>query len=403
VNPIEEFDDNYELGEMLGQGSTCSVYIGRNKKNGRDVAVKLVQGDPACDDDPLPGHCSTEISALRACSGHPNIVQLEDAYFERRTGRVYIITELLRGGELFDYVVRKGSLSEAEAADIIRDVATALEYMHSMGVIHRDLKPENLLLYRDPPPRTSPDVKIIDFGLSKQLGRGTNFEEKNLNKNTTKPPLPLIDNRKNIQKKSSLGGPSYSSKGSPFSRIPPPPEEKIQANNEASTIVGSLFASSFLGTRGYLAPEMLKRRRYATSVDVWALGVIAFVLLCGCLPFDDDLDLINSPAASRKFKLRFPSWASSLSPLAKDFLAQLLHVDPRIRPTAAKVVSHAWLRPDAHLPHRMLQSPALIKAAVNSSGQSSKKQTPPWANMPEPPFPQQEQRRPPRRSPGSFT
>ena len=53
--------------------------------------------------------------------------------------------------------------------------------------------------------------------------------------------------------------------------------------------------ASFLGTRGYLAPEMLKRRSYSEAVDMWAFGVIAYVLLCGCLPFDDDAARISSP------------------------------------------------------------------------------------------------------------
>jgi serine/threonine protein kinase len=68
-------------------------------------------------------------------------------------------------------------------------------------------------------------------------------------------------------------------------------------------------AKSFLGTRGYLAPEMLQRESYSKAVDVWALGVICFVLLCGCLPFDDDSSRINKKSAMAKFVLRFPRWA----------------------------------------------------------------------------------------------
>ena len=66
------------------------------------------------------------------------------------------------------------------------------------------------------------------------------------------------------------------------------------------------------------AREMLKRRTYSEAVDMWAFGVIAYVLLCGCLPFDDDAARINSPNASKKFELRFPSWARGLSKGARD-------------------------------------------------------------------------------------
>ena len=72
--------------------------------------------------------------------------------------------EIMQGGELFDYVVEKGTLSEAEASVICREITSAVAYMHSMDIIHRDLKPENLLL--DTRGKDA-KVKIIDFGLSK--------------------------------------------------------------------------------------------------------------------------------------------------------------------------------------------------------------------------------------------
>merc|ERR1740117_2684266 len=89
-------------------------------------------------------------------------------------------------------------------------------------------------------------------------------------------------------------------------------------------------AQSFLGTRGYLAPEMLQRRNYTKAVDTWALGVIVFVLLCGCLPFDDDAQCMSRTEMDRtkRFRLRFPRWASNVSDSAKDLLSNLLHTEP---------------------------------------------------------------------------
>jgi serine/threonine protein kinase len=108
--------------------------------------------------------------------------------------------------------------------------------------------------------------------------------------------------------------------------------------------VGGSDTQSFLGTRGYLAPEMLKRQAYSASVDVWALGVIAFILLCGCLPFDDDSARITSEEAARaKFQLRFPQWASNISPEAKSFLGELLNSDAKSRITSAQALEHPWL------------------------------------------------------------
>ncbi|KAH8062365.1 serine/threonine kinase [Aureococcus anophagefferens] len=256
----ERFGDHYDLGPIIGRGSTSTF--------------------------------ATEIAALRSCH-HPNIIRLEDAIIT--DGCLYLVLEHLRGGELFDYVVARGTLSEAEASGILRDLASAVRYMHAKGIIHRDLKPENLLLTREPPPGMVPEVKIIDFGLSKML---------------TEP---------------------------------------------------SSIATSFLGTRGYLAPEMLKRQHYSKAVDMWAFGVIAYILLCGCLPFDDDSAKVSSPLLGRKFELRYPSWAQSLSAGAKSFLAALLDVDPKRRATAAKILDHPWLRGDAAAATSLLRSPAMLR------------------------------------------
>ncbi|CAN0329840.1 unnamed protein product, partial [Hapterophycus canaliculatus] len=96
---------------------------------------------------------------------HPNIIHMEDVF--ESDSKIHMVMEIMQGGELFDYVVEKGTLSESEASVMVRKVTSALAYMHSLNIIHRDLKPENLLLTSK---GTSPEVKIIDFGLAKVLG-----------------------------------------------------------------------------------------------------------------------------------------------------------------------------------------------------------------------------------------
>jgi len=131
-------------------------------------------------------------------------------------------------------------------------------------------------------------------------------------------------------------------------------------------------ASSFLGTRGYLAPEMIQRRDYTKSVDAWALGVIIFVLLCGCLPFDDDCQSIpHSPDLRQKFTLRFPRWAKDLSPSAKDLLNRLLDIDSRRRYTAEQAMEHPWVKGDTASRDSLLQSPGRIKPSPGKHGKSS--------------------------------
>jgi serine/threonine protein kinase len=172
--------------------------------------------------------------------------------------------------------------------------------MHSKNIIPRDLKPENLLLKRKPRNAKDIEVKIIDFGLSKVMP----------------PPLP---------------------------------DE-------------SALASTFLGTRGYLAPEMLQRRDYDKSIDTWALGIIVYVLLCGCLPFDDDSQPVaTDDLVKARFVLRFPRWAKNLSESSKDLLNKLLDVNPETRYTAEQALRHPWVTGQAASKDNVLESPGRIR------------------------------------------
>lgn len=133
------------------------------------------------------------------------------------------------------------------------------------------------------------------------------------------------------------------------------------------------MARTFLGTRGYLAPEMLQRRDYTRAVDSWALGVIVFVLLCGCLPFDDDSATVPSDdLVKAKFVLRFPRWAKNLSSSSKDLLSHLLDVNPRTRYTAEQALEHPWVRGDTAPRGNLLASPGRIKASPGASRSASK-------------------------------
>ena len=92
-----------------------------------------------------------------------------------------------------------------------------------------------------------------------------------------------------------------------------------------------------------------------------ALGIIVFVLLCGCLPFDDDSSRITSELVARKkFALRFPRWASNLSPSAKELMQRLLDVDPKTRITAEEALRHPWVTGAKAAPNNYLQSPSVL-------------------------------------------
>ncbi|CAM9614294.1 unnamed protein product, partial [Choristocarpus tenellus] len=159
----------YELKEVLGVGSTSTCYRCVAKDTGKEFACKVI--DKRMIENrfsSLLDQFHVEMEVLQALR-HPNIIHMEDAYESDR--RIHMVLELMSGGELFDYVVEKGTLSEKDASVIVRKVTSALAYMHSLDIIHRDLKPENLLLTSNSMDGI-PEVKIIDFGLSKILGAG---------------------------------------------------------------------------------------------------------------------------------------------------------------------------------------------------------------------------------------
>lgn len=155
----------YDLKETIGTGAFSEVCLAEDKNDrGKFYAVKCI------DRMGLVGKeesLDNEIQVLRRLN-HPNIVRLSDVIEDK--SYVYLIMELVTGGELFDRIVEKGSYTEKDASRLIKQVLEAVDYMHERGVVHRDLKPENLLYYS-----TDPDSKIMisDFGLSKTEESGT--------------------------------------------------------------------------------------------------------------------------------------------------------------------------------------------------------------------------------------
>lgn len=158
------FHFNYELKEEIGVGSTSKCYNCIKKADGSEYACKVIdKRQVELKFSGLLEQFFTEIKVLKTLQ-HPNIIRFEDTY--ETNDRIYIIMELMKGGELFDYVVEKGTLSEEEASLIVRKITSAVAHMHGMNIIHRDLKPENLLLTSKDPDAA---VKLIDFGLAKVM------------------------------------------------------------------------------------------------------------------------------------------------------------------------------------------------------------------------------------------
>jgi serine/threonine-protein kinase len=162
--PVGELLGSYELEDLLGQGGMGRVFLARHVKLGRRVALKVLRPELAVD----PGHLERFFQEARAVNrvNHEHIVQIFDFVEEPKEqgGRVYCVMEPLAGKSLRD-LAHEGPLPIQRAVGIVRQVCSALQAAHDLGVVHRDVKPDNIFLVES---GGSPDfVKLLDFGIAK--------------------------------------------------------------------------------------------------------------------------------------------------------------------------------------------------------------------------------------------
>lgn len=263
VVPIE---DDYVIGKELGRGRFSVVCECVHKVTNQHCAVKIIDKNTIEKDE--KELLRTEIAVLKLVN-HPNIIRLEGIYESKN--HIYIVMEMLKGGELFERIVGRPRFSELEAARLLRPLLESVAYLHDLGIVHRDLKPENILCGEE-----LEDLKIADFGLSKMIL----------------------------------------------------PKEKMDAA---------------CGTLSYVAPEVLTMQGYGKEADLWSIGVIMFLLLCGKLPFDgDDHNEIIRSTIQGDLKVN-PSVWNKLSDEAKSMLTSFLTKSPKDRITARAALKHPFM------------------------------------------------------------
>ena len=168
------FLDNYEVIKQLGKGGYGKVYQVKNKKSGEIRACKHLSKLNIKNLEKFEREINILIN-----SDHPNIVKIYEIYESQRS--LYIVMEECKGGEVFDRIIdhiqSKNMYSEKDAAEMLQQVMSAVEYCHNNGICHRDLKPENLL-YLNPGPEKNNPIRVIDFGLSQVISPEKNLKTK---------------------------------------------------------------------------------------------------------------------------------------------------------------------------------------------------------------------------------
>ncbi|HEX6533922.1 MAG TPA: serine/threonine-protein kinase [Gemmatimonadaceae bacterium] len=209
--------DRYHIMRRIGEGGMGQVYLAEHVRMKRRSAVKVLHQGMVNDPEAI-ARFNREASNASQIQ-HPNVAAIYD-FGETADGLIYLAMEYIDGEPLTRIIEREGALSAARAAEITRQVASALEAAHDMGIIHRDLKPDNIMIARG---RNGEDVaKVVDFGIAKA----------------------------------------------------------VQADDQNVTRTGLA-----IGTPEYMSPEQLGGDRLDTRTDIYSLGLVAFNMLTGQLPF----------------------------------------------------------------------------------------------------------------------
>lgn len=277
----------YSLGDSIGCGTYATVktaYYTKRMPNepSLKLACKIIDRKKASAEY-LNKFLPRELEILKNIN-HPNIIQIHSIF--QRKNKIYIFMQNADNGDLNQYVLKSGPLKEPNARFWFYQIATAIRYLHSIGVVHRDLKCENILLSRHM------NAKVSDFGFSRTL---------------------------------DIGG---------FSG---------DANDTGSRMTE--LSRTFCGSMSYAAPEILLNQPYDPKIaDTWSLGVILFVMLFGSMPFDDEKysELIVAQK-TRSMRISQSTEMKLTRPCRKVFRT-LLEPDPGQRAKLVDILNNNWLK-----------------------------------------------------------
>jgi calcium-dependent protein kinase len=275
-----DFHTNYNVIKMLGKGSFARVYLAQSLVTGEQFAVKAFSKEYIESQENGKESLIIELEILRELN-HPNVIKFFEIHETQNS--LYLVMEVLEGGEIFD--LADGKLSPEDAYEITKSLLNGLEYLDSKGIIHRDLKPDNIILKFKNKCLKENVIKIVDFGLSS-----------------------FIDVEEYLFKR--CGTPGF---------VAP---EVINADKTDPNL------------------------KFSSKCDVFSVGIIFYFMLTGKIPYDGESFhdvLANNKKASIDFKLPY---LNKIDPVALDLLKRMLEIDVNKRFTARDCLDHPYFDED---------------------------------------------------------
>ena len=262
------------------------------------------------------GHVKAERDVLASADDNNRWLTVLHYSFTDET-HLYMCMEFMPGGDLMSLLMKEDTFSEAATRFFMAEAAHAISSVHALGYIHRDIKPDNMLL------DARGHLKLTDLGLCKKVGEVSPSDH---------PEVVLDILRQQAQQMDHDG---LDSVDPPFQYGQLPPrftDSKVRREMAYSTV----------GTPDYIAPEVL-HRKYDKTCDLWSMGVIAYIILCGYPPFNGrDNDETHRCVMRGKYCFPSEEW-KDISRDAMDFIYRLLQMDPRRRMSEEHALNHPWI------------------------------------------------------------
>lgn len=323
----------YKMGRQLGRGSYGDVFYGEHRLTGLPVAIKRIEKRSN------NRYLEREVNVAKSIH-HSNVVKTYDVY--ETTTFLYLVLEYMAGGELYDVLAERETLSEKLSSRVIRSILEALAYLHRHGIVHRDLKPENILCKSKDWNKL--EVKVADFGLAGLMVASKQVQSPKVEDELPSPKglLPNRGRRVFSEQLRSLLSPRR-----PASRIAEFADPRdvfnvddwhdydLYAAAENELLGTDQTMSSYVGSPAFCAPEVLRKNKYGPPVDSWGVGVILFNILSGKLPFEgrspkETVALVKTA----RFEMPDADW-SGISDEAKSLVKSLLQEDVSVEASYA--------------------------------------------------------------------